>query len=147
MKKSIVWMLLLLGAGLLAACSGPAASPVLEESAGEEVVVDGGSYTNISPAELDAMLGSEDVTLINVHIPHGGDIPATDSFVPFNAVQQNLEHFPVDKDAKVVLYCRSGNMSRTASETLLDLGYSNVWNLEGGYIAWQEAGYPMTGTE
>jgi rhodanese-related sulfurtransferase len=34
-------------------------------------------------------------------------------------------------------------MGATAAETLVRLGYTRVFNLEGGFLAWQQAGYPV----
>lgn len=112
--------------------------------AGEEVTVDGGSFTRISPEELKAMMESEDFPLVNVHIPFEGDIPGTDLSIPYNEIGQNLDRLSA-KDEKVVLYCRSGSMSAEASRTLVGLGYTNVWDLGGGMIAWQKAGYRLEG--
>jgi len=42
----------------------------------------------------------------------------------------------LDKSAKVLVYCRSGVESAQAAQTLLTLGYTSVWNLDGGMNAW-----------
>lgn len=111
---------------------------------GEEVPMDGGSFTRVSPEELKAMMGSQDFPLVNVHIPFEGDIPGTDLSIPYNEIAQNTDRLPA-KDEKILLYCRSGGMSAEASRTLVGLGYTNVWDLGGGMIAWQEAGYQLKG--
>ncbi len=112
---------------------------------GEQVFVSGGSYTRVSPAELQAMLNNKDFTFVNTHIPFEGNIPNTDLSIPYNEIDQNLDRLPGDKDAKIVLYCRSGVMSTIAAETLVKLGYTNVWDLAGGMIAWEETGLPLEG--
>ena len=101
------------------------------------------SFQDISAVELLAILEEKDFTLINVHTPYAGEISGTDSFVSFNQIENNIGEFPSDKDAKIVLYCRSGGMSAIAAETLTGLGYTNVENLAGGMIAWEQAGYPL----
>ena len=45
----------------------------------------------------------------------------------------------VRKNKNVLLYCRSGKRSARAASILDSLGYTKVYNLEGGYIAWDEA--------
>jgi rhodanese-related sulfurtransferase len=36
-------------------------------------------------------------------------------------------------------------MSTEAAQTLVQLGYTNVWNLDGGMIAWENSGRPLPG--
>jgi len=38
-------------------------------------------------------------------------------------------------------------MSAIAAKTLVGLGYTNVWNLDGVMIAWDESGYPLLRTQ
>lgn len=114
------------------------------ESPEEQVSVSGGSFTRVAPDGLRAMLGGEDFPLVNVHVPFEGDIPGTDLSIPYDEIGQNRDRLP-GKDAKIVLYCRSGSMSEQAATTLVELGYTNVWDLEGGMIAWEDAGYPLEG--
>lgn len=51
-----------------------------------------------------------------------------------------------DKDTGILLYCRSGRMSAIAADTLVEAGYTNVVDLEGGMLAWGAAGMAVTGT-
>jgi rhodanese-related sulfurtransferase len=101
----------------------------------------GGHYTDVSAAGLAKMLARKDFPLINVHVPYEGEIEGTDLFLPFDRVGRSVAKLPADKSAELVLYCRSGHMSAIAARTLVGLGYTNVWNLEGGMIAWTDAGY------
>lgn len=89
------------------------------------------------------MLGKKDFIFINVHIPLGGNITGTDLSLPYNEIEQNLSKLPADKNARIVLYCRSGRMSTIAAEELVKQGYTNLWELDGGMAAWEQAGYEI----
>jgi rhodanese-related sulfurtransferase len=106
-------------------------------------VAGGGSYTDVNAGGLARMLEKKDFPLINVHIPYEGEIAGTDLFIPFDQVEAKLAELPADKRAKLVLYCRSGSMSETAARVLVRLGYTNIWNLDGGMIAWKQTGHPL----
>ena len=139
----VVAVLALPGCGTQEAPAKPTSEVNLAQQIQQVPVEGGGSYTDVSAAGLAAMLQNKDFTLINVHIPYEGEIEGTDLFIPYNEVEANLDRLPADKDARLVVYCRSGSMSAIASRTLVGLGYTNVWNLDGGMIAWGQSGYPL----
>ena len=100
-------------------------------------------FTDITVAELSTMLESKDFVFVNTHIPYEGEIAGTDAFIPYDELEQYADQLPADKDARIVLYCRSGRMSEIAATALVQQGYSNVYELDGGMIAWEEAGLPL----
>ena len=133
----------LLSATLLVACR-PAQAPTLPAPAavGKRIQAPGGSYTLVTVSELREMLVHKDFPLVNVHVPYYAEIEGTDLFIPYDEIEKQLDKLPA-KDARIVLYCRSGSMSSQAAHVLAKLGYTNVYDVEGGMIAWEAAGFPL----
>lgn len=101
---------------------------------------DGKTYHNISMAQFSEMMRHKDFILINVHIPYQGEIPNTDTLIPFNSIDQHPSKLPKDKTTKIVVYCMTGPMGYIAFEKLADMGYTNVTHFEGGMRAWARSG-------
>lgn len=99
---------------------------------------DGQAFHNISPQELQRDLENKDFFLVDVHIPEQEHIEKTDGFIAYDEIEENIDKLPKDKNEKIVVYCRSGSMSLEASQKLIELGYKNVYNLEGGRNAYIE---------
>ncbi len=78
-------------------------------------------------------------TVINVHIPYQGEIEGTNANIAFNDLDALTSALP-DKNAPIILYCRSGNMSEQATRELVNLGYTQVYDVPGGMNAWQSSG-------
>ena len=66
---------------------------------------------------------------------------ANATLIPHDALEERKGELPEDKSTTILLYCRSGNRSQAAAQTLLDLGYTDVRDLETGIIGWKDAGY------
>ena len=53
-----------------------------------------------------------------------------------NVPVENISSIDYPKDTVIILYCVSGARSTEAAKTLIDLGYTNIYNLDGGIINW-----------
>jgi rhodanese-related sulfurtransferase len=101
----------------------------------------------ISSAELNQVMQNEDIFLVDVHTPEQQHIMGSDLFVPYDEVEKNKDKFPKDKNSPIYLYCKSGHMANYAAKSLHDLGYSNLYNLDGGADAWRKAGLKFVVTK
>jgi rhodanese-related sulfurtransferase len=61
---------------------------------------------------------------------------------PEDLLVNRLNELPTDHDAKILVYCKTGSRSVKASEILVNAGYTNVHNMQGGIKAWIDA-YPV----
>jgi len=100
-------------------------------------------YTDITSDQLKTMLQNKDFYFVNVHTPYEGEIEKTDAFIPYDRIDENLNKFPKDKNAKIILYCKSGRMSAIAAKRLTELGYTNVYNHILGMHDWQSKGFSL----
>jgi len=92
----------------------------------------------ISPEEVKSMMEeNEDFTLVDVRTQaeyDEGHIPGS-VLIPVDELEERAGGILADKDAKIVIYCRTGNRTKTAGEILKRLGYRNLYDL-GGIVDW-----------
>ncbi|WP_250868037.1 rhodanese-like domain-containing protein [Methanococcoides seepicolus] len=60
--------------------------------------------------------------------------------IEVSQLESRLDEVPADK--AILVYCRTGVRSVRASKTLVNAGYTDVYNMQGGITAWMSAGYP-----
>lgn len=121
MKRILPLFLLL---HLLTGCGGSATS--------------GSSYQPISQEEAKEMMDTQDVIILDVREQDeydSGHIPGA-VLLPVGTIDEETaaEVIP-EKDSTVLVYCRSGNRSKTASSALAELGYTNIYEF-GGINTW-----------
>lgn len=63
--------------------------------------------------------------------------------VPLGEIASHIEKM-TDKEAPVYIQCRSGQRSMKACQMLLACGFTDLYNVEGGIIAWQNAGFSIS---
>jgi len=71
-----------------------------------------------------------------------GHIPGAIN-IPRGLVEFKVGNKIPDKNAKIVVYCKKGARGCLTACTLCTMGYKNVRNMAGGWLAWEKAGYPV----
>ncbi len=86
---------------------------------------------------LDA---GEQLCLVDVREPHeNAEFNIGGLLLPLGKVQtMQVEDIEDVKEEEIIVYCRSGNRSGQAALILETLGFTNVKNLTGGMLGWQE---------
>ena len=130
---------------VLASCGDPATLARAAPSTNQGLPVlskNPAGFMDLSAKQLAESMTSKNFSLVNVHIPDQEKLPNTDLSIPFNQITANLDKLP-RKDAPIVLYCRSGSMSTQAAAALAAAGYTEIYELHGGFNAWKAAGYAI----
>jgi len=70
---------------------------------------------------------------------HLADAIVVDYYAPDFADQLDA----LDKNVPYVLYCRTGNRTSDAVETMRSLGFTEVYEIDGGIVNWYEQGFPV----
>lgn len=96
------------------------------------------SYRQISQEEAKKMMDTQEVVILDVREQDeydGGHIPGA-VLLPVGTIDEDAAAAVIpEKDTTVLVYCRSGNRSKTASAALAELGYANVYEF-GGIKTW-----------
>jgi adenylyltransferase/sulfurtransferase len=95
----------------------------------------------ITPTELKARIDAGDVpVLVDVREYYEADIADLPELgqvrIPTAELAARFEE--IDRDAELVIYCRSGRRSAWATQVLLGHGYERVLNLKGGVLGWRD---------
>ena len=93
--------------------------------------------SNMSNDVVDMVRSDEDIILIDVRTPQEyreRRIPGS-ILLPDYEIRDRAADVIPDKDARIVVYCRSGRRSAQSAHVLRDMGYENVYDL-GGINSW-----------
>lgn len=99
-------------------------------------------YVDVSVKEAKEMIDSGDVFLLDVRSAGEFETEHIEGAVNINVNELSSRLDEVPRDETILVYCRSGSRSITASNILVDAGYTDVYNMLGGIGQWKTAGYP-----
>jgi rhodanese-related sulfurtransferase len=136
MKKGLLglWLILLL---VLAACGGGG-----ENAAAAEIDI-ANLPLNVDAETVSSIKDDTGVFVIDVREQYEydeGHIPGV-TLIPMDEIANRLSEIPTDQE--VIVTCRSGNRSSQVTDFLIEQGFDNVHNMEGGILAWEAAGLPV----
>ena len=96
------------------------------------------SYQQITQETAKEMMDTQEVVILDVREQYefdAGHIPGA-VLLPVGAITEDTAAAVIDDlDTVVLVYCRSGNRSKTASQALADMGYTNIYEF-GGINTW-----------
>lgn len=102
---------------------------------------------NEDVAKVDELIKTGKYIVIDVRTKEefdAGHIKGALNFDYYNEeFEDEIEANLKDKNKPYILYCRSGMRSLYSAQILEDLGYTDVTNMKGGFLAWQSAGKPV----
>ena len=97
-----------------------------------------GSYQQISQEEAKSMMDTQEVLILDVREQDeydSGHIPDA-VLLPVGTIDADSAAAVIpEKDTTVLVYCRSGNRSKTAAAALAELGYTQIYEF-GGITTW-----------
>jgi rhodanese-related sulfurtransferase len=97
------------------------------------------SFKNAPISELSKMKEEKKAIVIDVRTPaewQQGVISGADLFIDYNSPAFKQQLANLDKSKTYIVYCRSGGRSAGASQLMIDSGFKNVINMQGGITSW-----------
>ena len=153
-RRSAVIAVAMIG---LAACGGSDDTPIAiaddapvavaeDTPTTADAAVEAPAFGLVSPRQALELSGDADTTVIDVRTPEEfaeGHIEGA-TMIDFYSETFADEMAALDPDGTYLLYCRSGNRSGQATALMQQLGFEQVYDLEGGVVAYGGQGLPLT---
>ena len=119
---------LALGAVVLAGCSS------------------GAALETVPPATAaDTIANNSQIVILDIRTPEEYEAGIIEDAINIDFYESDFARQigQLDRDAEYVVYCRSDNRSGQAMDVFADLGFQTVSEIDGGIVAWQNAGFPV----
>jgi len=127
---------LLISTILLSSCSSNVDESNKENSSAESSSLEKATYIKITPEEAKELMIDDNIILdVRTQQEYDDGHIANATLLPLDEIISGNLEVLTDKDQVILVYCRSGNRSKSASKALIDSGYTNVYDF-GGIADW-----------
>jgi len=102
-------------------------------------------YKSTTPSDVVTLLNNDQTLVIDVREPHefaNGHIDGARN-VLFSKLDEKLHELETQKDVPIIVACQQGTRSAAACKKLVKAGFTDVHDLRGGILAWQDAKLPL----
>lgn len=122
--------------GLVATACGTATETATETGVQTVSAQDAYAITSAPPADLVVLDVRTPVEFSEGHLANAVNLD-------FNAPDFSANLAKLDKTVPYVLYCHSGNRSAKAAEEMRTVGFTEVYEIDGGILSWVDNGLPL----
>jgi len=138
MKKIFIALTVVLSLSTLAACGGNNSNSNSSEQNEAALVND------IEVDEFKSLIKDKPGIILDVRTPGETSSGVVEGAVIIDITQSDFKEkiSKLDKTKPIYVYCKVGGRSSNASQKLVDLGYTQVFNVMGGMDGWKAKGYP-----
>ncbi len=100
---------------------------------------------NIDVAKFSEIVKDKDLQLVDVRTAKEVMTGKIEGAINVDYFGENFKNeiAKLDKEKAIAVYCRSGNRSGRATNILKDLGFTKIYNLNGGMKAWKSSKMPV----
>jgi rhodanese-related sulfurtransferase len=99
----------------------------------------------VDPVEFSEVIAQPGVIILDVRTPEEFNAGHIANAININVADPSFssEVSKLDKNATVAVYCRSANRSAVATNEMAELGFTDMYDMQGGIIDWEAAGGPV----
>jgi rhodanese-related sulfurtransferase len=99
----------------------------------------------VGNVRLTHLINREDATVVDIREARemNGTKLVGAIHIPFSQLKDRVNEIKADKAKPLVVYCSRGQRALMAGGTLKSAGFTQLFNLNGGFKAWTEAGLPV----
>lgn len=99
----------------------------------------------VDPVEFSEVIAQPGVIILDVRTPEEFNAGHIANAININVADSNFssEVSKLDKNATIAVYCRSANRSAVATNEMAELGFTDMYDMQGGIIDWEAAGGPV----